>query len=212
MKEIRRMVCVCAMVMAGIGGTACTSQEVEVRQPDGTVQTYRNIAFHPHFDMRPDQITVRDAGRTDDGFPVVQIQRKDGKGGIVFKVTPPDGEPLYFEPTPVQKSIGTGNVPSRTTDTPVKPVRRAAGFQALRVEADLLLDRAALLGRLVADGPWQPIAQGSLARVATAAAAEGLLPLDLDNAFGHWRITADRRFPMVTVRKDGGVAQVRAME
>ncbi|NDF54025.1 MAG: hypothetical protein EB145_07520, partial [Proteobacteria bacterium] len=167
-----------ALTVACLGGAACTAQEVEVRQPDGTRQTYRNIAFHPHFDMRPDQITVRDAGTTDDGFPVVQIQRKDGKGGLVFKVTPPGAEPLYFEATPVAKPAGTGTTPSTATDAPAKPVRRAVGIDAARVEADLSIDRACLLTRVAPEGPWTPVCQGSLARVASAAAELGVLPLE----------------------------------
>lgn len=212
MKSLVRIGWKCALAVGGAMGVACTSQEVEVRQPDGTVQLYRNVAFHPHFDMRPDQITVRDAGITDDGFPVVQIQRKDGKGGIVFKVTPPGSDPLYFEAQPTPRPSGTGTRPTRSTDAPARPLSRALGFESVRIEADLSLDRASLLARFTPDGPWQPLAQGSLSRVAGVAAEAGVLPLELDNAFGHWRLTADRRFPMVTVRRDGAVVQVRAME
>ena len=198
-------------MVAGLLSVGCTAQELEVRQPDGTVRTYRNLRFHPHLNVRPDQITVRDAGTTDDGFPVVELLRKDGKGTPVLRVTPPTGDPLYFDVVPTARTTGPGSRPGVGSDGWTPLVSPFTGFDALRVEADLSLDSGRLLG-WVGDGPWQVIAEGSLAGVARAAAASRLLPLQVDNAFGQWRLTADRRFPMVTVRCNGQVVQVRGIE
>lgn len=212
MNPFRLMTPTAALLSACLLAGACTSQELEIRQPDGTVQVYRNVSFHPHLNVRPDQITLRDAGTTDDGFPVVQITRNDGKGGVVFKVTPPDGEPLYFERVPLSKGAGRPT-PTRApvvTDEPPRARPKSGEVKALRVEADLSIDRGVLLG-LSADGDWQPLASGPLGSLARVGAEHGLFPLEIDNAFGHWRLTADRRFPMVTVRCNGSIVQVRAM-
>jgi hypothetical protein len=200
-----------ACMAAGLLAVGCSAQELEVRQPDGTMHTYRNLQFHPHFNVRPDQITVRDAGATDDGFPVVELVRKDGKGTPVLRVMPPSGDPLYFDVVPAAKPVGTGTKPNVGTDNWTPLVSPFVGFDSLRVEADLSLDRGRLLGR-TGDGPWQSMAEGSLASVARTAVASRLLPLQVNNAFGQWRLTADRRFPMVTVRCNGQVVQVRGIE
>ena len=197
------------MVAVLAGAAACTSQEFTVEQPDGTVQTYRQVQLHPHFVMRPDQFEVRSAGATDDGFPVEVIIRRDGKGDQVYRVTPPVGEPIFFrQVAPAKPSKGV--TPPGATDSPGAPVAERKPFTAYRVRADLSLDACEIDGR-DAEGVWVQVAHGDLASVARAAAARRLLPLEVENAFGSWRLSADRRFPMVTLRLHGEVVQVRGL-
>lgn len=194
-------------VMAG--ATACTSQEFTVEQPDGTVQTYRQVQLHPHFVMRPDQVEVRSAGATDEGFPVEVIIRRDGKGDQVYRVTPPGGDPIFFrQVAPAKPSRGVA--PPTATDMPAAPVVERAAFDAYRAQVDLSLDAARLDGRR-GDGSWCALSQGDIATVVRTAASRGLLPLAFENEAGSWRLTADRRFPLATLRRNGEVVQVRGL-
>ena len=198
-----------AVVAVMAAAVACTSQEFTVEQPDGTVQTYKQVQVHPHLVVRPDQFEVRSAGATDDGFPVEVIIRRDGKGEQVYRVTPPVGEPLFFRkvarprPTP-------GTTAPTTTDAPTRRVPERSDCDAYRVRVDLTLDSAELDGRR-GDGEWFVVSSGGVAEVARVAAGHGLLPLEVENHAGCWRLTADRRFPMATLRRDGEVVQVRAL-
>lgn len=188
---------------------ACTSQEFTVEQPDGTVQTYRQIQVHPHLVVRPDQFEVRPAGVTDDGFPVEVIVRRDGKGEQLYRVMPPVGEPLFFRRMPAGKS-GPGIRPPTETEVSPQPTSEVVAYDAFRARVDLSIDSAELEGRR-GSGPWVPVARGDIAAVTRVAAGRGVLPLEIENELGVWRITADRRFPMVTVRHDGEVLQVRGL-
>lgn len=192
-----------------VGAVACTSQEFTIEQPDGTVQTYKQVQLHPKLVVRPDQFEVHSGGTTDEGFPVEIIIRRDGKGDTVYRVTPPVGEPVFFRQVAPAKP-STRTTPPTTTDAPVKPVAERAVFDAYRVRVDLSLDAAELEGRR-GDGPWAPVAHGGLASVTRAAASRGLLPLDIDDESGAWRLTVDRRFPLATLRRNGELVQVRGL-
>lgn len=196
-----------AAVMAG--AVACTSQEFTVEQPDGTVQTYKQVQLHPNLIVRPDQFEIRSAGATDEGFPVEVIIRRDGKGDKVYRVTPPGSDPIFFKQvTPPKPSIGT--TPPAATESPAAPAVERAAFDAYRVRFDLTIDAAELDGR-VGDGAWSAVAHGGMASVARVAASRGLLPLAFENEAGSWRLTADRRFPLITLRRNGELVQVRGL-
>ena len=66
--------------------------------------------------VRPDQFEVRSAGSTEDGFPVEEIVRRDGKGTRYYRVTPPVGEPLFFREIPRARPGGPGTRPIRSVD------------------------------------------------------------------------------------------------
>jgi len=199
-----------ALVMAVMAGAmACTSQEFTIEQPDGTVQTYRQVQLHPNLIVRPDQFEIRSAGATDEGFPVEVIIRRDGKGDTVYRVTPPLGDPVFFRQVAPGKP-STGTTPSRATDVPMTPVAERTSFDAYRVRVDLSLDAAELEGRR-SDGAWTAVAHGGIASVARVAASRGLLPLEFDNEAGSWRLSVDRRFPLATLRRNGEIVQVRGL-
>ena len=63
----------------------------------------------------------------------------------------------------------------------------------------------------VEGGAWTPVAHGSFERVALAAAAHGMEPLEFTNELGSWRVDIDGRFPMATVRLEGSVVEVRGL-
>jgi hypothetical protein len=190
---------------------ACSTQEYTVRNPDGTVITYRNTEFTPHFEVRPDQFVVRPAGRTEDGFPVEEIVRRDGKGTRFYRVTPPFGKPLFFRELPRGKPDGPGTSPIETLDEAPRPIApESAPCDEIRVTAQMYPEHAMLEGRQM-DGPWQTIVSGSFEEVARAAASRGMTPIEFQNEFGSWKISVDRRFPMTVVRLHGEIVAVRGL-
>ena len=199
-----------ALVMAVMAGAmACTSQEFTIEQPDGTVQTYKQVQLHPHLVVRPDQFEIRGAGATDEGFPVEVIIRRDGKGDQLYRVTPPGSEPIFFRQVAPAKP-STGTKPPAATEAPAPPAVERASFDAYRVRVDLSLDAAELDGRR-GDGPWCAVAHGGIAAITRVAASRGLLPLCYENDAGSWRLAVDRRFPLATLRRNGEIVQVRGL-
>jgi len=190
---------------------ACTAQEFTVRDPDGSERSFRHIELHPKFVVRPDQVEIRPAGATDDGFPVEEIVRRDGKGGRYFRVQPPFGEPLFFREVPKPRPGPPRARPGTTVDEAPEPIfpEFAPGAE-LRVTAQLDPEFATLEAR-VEGGAWTPVAHGSFERVALAAAAHGMEPLEFTNELGSWRVDIDGRFPMATVRLEGSVVEVRGL-
>lgn len=207
MKVWRRLVRIGALLALG----ACTAQEFTVRNPDGSERTFRHVEFHPHLVVRPDQFEVRSAGSTEDGFPVEEIVRRDGKGTRYYRVTPPVGEPLFFREIPRARPGSPVARPTTITDEVPQPIfPESAPFDELRVTAQMQPEHALLEGR-VTDGPWRAIATGSFEQVARAAASRGMTPFDFENEFGSWRVSVDRRFPMAVVRLHGDVVEVRGL-
>lgn len=199
-------------VLAGAcmaGAAACTSQEFTVEQPDGTVQTYKQVQLHPNLIVRPDQFEVRSAGATDEGFPVEVIIRRDGKGDRIYRVTPPVGEPVFFRQVAPTRPGRTFERPAQT-DAPGTRVAERAPIDRCRVQVDLSLDAAKVEGQR-GDDPWFTIAQGDLVGVTRVAAARGLLPLAFGNEAGAWSLAVDRRFPLATLRRDGELVAVRGL-
>ena len=190
---------------------ACTAQEFTVRNPDGSERTFRHVELHPHLVVRPDQFEVRSAGTTDDGFPVEEITRRDGKGLRYYRVTPPVGEPLFFREMPRPRPNGPTARPGSAADeapTPIFP--ESAPCEELRVTAAFEPERAVLEGRSVG-GAWMQVAQGSFEQVALVAARHGMTPIEFQNDLGIWSVAVDRRFPLATVRLHGAVVQVRGL-
>jgi hypothetical protein len=154
---------------------------------------------------------VRSAGATEDGFPVEEIVRRDGKGTRYYRVTPPVGEPLFFREVPRTRRDMPVTRPVNTTDeapTPIFP--ESAPCTEVRVTAQLDPEHALLEGRS-GEGPWLALAQGGFESVALRAAAQGMLPLSFENEFGTWSLSVDRRFPLAVVRLEGQVVQVRGL-
>lgn len=200
-----------AWLGALLAGGACTSQEFTVTDPGGRVQHYRRIEFRPHLDLQLNKFEVRPAGSTQDGFPIREYRRRDGRGGRFFEVTPPVGEPLFFEESPKTPVGAPSSRPGVVTDEAPRPIfEEAIRFDELRVRAELVPEFAVLEGR-VEHGPWVTVSSGPLERVTLDAAARGHLPLEFDNDLGHWSIRADARFPMAVVRLHGEVVQVRGL-
>ena len=207
MKVWRRLVRIGALLALG----ACTAQEFTVRNPDGSECTFRHVELHPHLVVRPDQFEVRSAGSTEDGFPVEEIVRRDGKGTRYYRVTPPVGEPLFFREIPRARPGGPVARPMTITDEVPQPIfPESAPCDEIRVTAQMQPEHATLEGRLV-DGPWRTIASGSFEQVARAAASRGMTPVEFQNEFGSWKISIDRRFPMSVVRLHGGIVEVRGL-
>lgn len=208
MKVWRRLVRVGALLALG----ACTAQEFTVRNPDGSERTFRHVELHPHLVVRPDQFEVRSAGSTEDGFPVEEIVRRDGKGTRYYRVTPPVGEPLFFREVPRVKPGRPGTRPIRSVDEVPQPIfPESAPCDEIRVTAQMQPEHATLEGRLV-DGPWCTIASGSFEQVARAAASRGMTPVEFQNEFGTWKISIDRRFPMSVVRLHDEIVEVRGLD
>jgi len=208
MKVWRRLVRVGALLALG----ACTAQEFTVRNPDGSERTFRHVELHPHLVVRPDQFEVRSAGSTEDGFPVEEIVRRDGKGTRYYRVMPPVGEPLFFREVPRVKPGGPGTRPIRSVDEVPQPIfPESAPCDEIRVTAQMQPEHATLEGRLV-DGPWCTIASGSFEQVARAAASRGMTPVEFQNEFGTWKISIDRRFPMSVVRLHDEIVEVRGLD
>lgn len=207
MKVWRRLVRIGALLALG----ACTAQEFTVRNPDGSERTFRHVELHPHLVVRPDQFEVRSAGSTEDGFPVEEIVRRDGKGTRYYRVTPPVGEPLFFREIPRARPGGPVARPMTITDEVPQPIfPESAPCDEIRVTAQMQPEHATLEGRVV-DGPWRTIASGSFEQVARAAASRGMTPVEFQNEFGSWKISIDRRFPMSVVRLHGGIVEVRGL-
>ncbi len=207
MKVWRRLVRIGALLALG----ACTAQEFTVRNPDGSERTFRHVELHPHLVVRPDQFEVRSAGSTEDGFPVEEIVRRDGKGTRYYRVTPPVGEPLFFREIPRARPGGPVARPMTIPDEVPQPIfPESAPCDEIRVTAQMQPEHATLEGRLV-DGPWCTIASGSFEQVARAAASRGMTPVEFQNEFGSWKISIDRRFPMSVVRLHGGIVEVRGL-
>lgn len=207
MKVWRRLVRIGALLALG----ACTAQEFTVRNPDGSERTFRHVELHPHLVVRPDQFEVRSAGSTEDGFPVEEIVRRDGKGTRYYRVTPPVGEPLFFREIQRARPGGPVARPMTITDEVPQPIfPESAPCDEIRVTAQMQPEHATLEGRLV-DGPWRTIASGSFEQVARAAASRGMTPVEFQNEFGSWKISIDRRFPMSVVRLHGGIVEVRGL-
>jgi hypothetical protein len=207
MKVWRRLVRIGALLALG----ACTAQEFTVRNPDGSERTFRHVELHPHLVVRPDQFEVRSAGSTEDGFPVEEIVRRDGKGTRYYRVTPPVGEPLFFREIPRARPGGPVARPMTITDEVPQPIfPESAPCDEIRVTAQMQPEHATLEGRLV-DGPWRTIASGSFEQVARAAASRGMTPVEFQNEFGSWKISIDHRFPMSVVRLHGGIVEVRGL-
>lgn len=203
----RRLVRLGALLALG----ACTAQEFTVRNPDGSERTFRHVELHPHLVVRPDQFEVRSAGTTDDGFPIEEITRRDGKGFRYYRVTPPVGEPLFFRETPRPRRAEPTVRPSSAADeapTPIFP--ESAPCSEVRVTVAFDPERAVLEGRSDG-GAWIHLAQGSFEQAAMAAARHGMTPLEFRNDFGTWSVAVDRRFPLATVRLHGAVVQVRGL-
>lgn len=196
-----------ALLMLG----ACTAQEFTVRDPDGSERSFRHIELHPKFVVRPDQVEIRPAGATDDGFPVEEIVRRDGKGGRYFRVQPPFGEPLFFREVPKPRPGPPLARPGTAVDEVPQPIfEEFTSGAELRVTAQLDPEFATLESR-TEGGAWISVAHGSFERVALAAAAQGMEPLEFTNDFGSWRVDIDRRFPMATVWLEGTLVQVRGL-
>ena len=207
MKVWRRLVRIGVLLALG----ACTAQEFTVRNPDGSERTFRHVELHPHLVVRPDQFEVRSAGATEDGFPVEEIVRRDGKGTRYYRVTPPIGEPIFFREIPRAKPGRPAARPISVADEVPEPIfPESAPCHEIRVTAQMQPEQALLEGRTV-DGPWLALASGTFEQVARAAAARGMTPIEFHNELGPWRLSVDRRFPMAVVRLHGEIVEVRGL-
>jgi hypothetical protein len=207
MKLWRRLVRIGVLLALG----ACTAQEFTVRNPDGSERTFRHVELHPHLVVRPDQFEVRSAGSTEDGFPVDEIVRRDGKGTRYYRVTPPIGEPLFFREIPRPKPGRPVARPISVVDEVPQPIfPESAPCDEIRVTAQMQPEHALLEGRVVG-GPWLPIASGTFEQVARSAASRGMTPIEFQNELGPWRLSVDRRFPMAVVRLHGEIVEVRGL-
>lgn len=207
MKVWKRLVRLAALLALG----ACTAQEFTVRNPDGSERTFRHVELHPHLVVRPDQFEVRSAGATEDGFPVEEIVRRDGKGTRYYRVTPPVGEPLFFRELPRARRDLPVSRPITVTDEAPSPIfPESSPWTEIRVTAELEPECARIEGR-AGEGPWLPLSQGSFESVALFAAAQGMLPLQFENEFGAWLLSVDRRFPIAVLRLHGQVVRVRGL-
>lgn len=199
-----------ALVAVALMPVGCTQLEVERMLPDGSRQRYRYVAFKPSIELRPDAFRIMPWGTTDEGYPVDLLVPKDGQGRTLYRVSPPGSDPMYFEgvrrekPRPLHELLEF----RRPIDSEGSQSPRSASVRCLRLRADLETDTALL--ETSADGvTWQPLMAGPVPVVALGAAERGMRRIEFENAFGPWQVSADSRFPLVTVRFDDEPVAVR---
>jgi|GEM_PF-1718239 len=198
-------VSVVAAVMAG-----CSSLEYERTNPDGSKERLGIRQLDPNLEVKPGQFKITPHGHTDEGWPIEQMVPNSGKGPIIYKVVPPGYLPIYFQPnqssTPTAKPTTTQTETNREASV-VKSVPRFDTYHALcNLDADY-----GMLEIRTGDGPWVLLAQGSIDSVLRVGIANGIHPMEFENEFGAWKVTVDKKYPLVCTRFNGVIVNVRGL-
>lgn len=190
----------------------CTQLEVERTLPDGSRQRYRFLEFKPAVEITPARFRIVPHGRTQQGYPIERIVPIDGGGPPIYRVVPPVGAPIYFEPDPSaagpKPAIRWRMDAAPDADAPIA-MSPESGIR-LRLQADVELDEARL--ERSDDGQtWMTVASGRVGPVAKSAAEHGIRSLSIESEEGQWTVDADPVFPLATVRLEGQIVMVRPL-
>jgi hypothetical protein len=204
-----------AAVALSAAVTGCTQLEVERQLPDGSLQRYRFVAFKPSIEIRPHEFRIVPDGYTDHGYPIDRLIPIAG-GRTLYRVTPPMGAPLFFEPEPARKPVDERELRQLHVRDPElwpapQPGIKSGVVARYRVHADLFLDQARLDRSWDGGIGWQVLRAGSVSQVALEAAEHGIRDADFADATGSWAVQVDARFPLVSVWLDEALVQVQSI-